>query len=68
MDKITCPYCKNQEVVKKGFFQTEAHGKQQRYYCKSCNKKFIEKTPFLGSSNELTSPISSINFKEDYII
>lgn len=49
--KTMCPNCKSQEIVKRGFFQTEAHGKQQRYFCKSCNKKFIEQTPFYRMRN-----------------
>jgi len=49
--KIICPHCKSLEVVKRGYFQTEAHGKQQRYFCKSCNKKFIEQTPFYRMRN-----------------
>ena len=32
--KTTCPYCKSEEVVKRGTFETEAHGKQQRFFCK----------------------------------
>ena len=46
-----CPHCKSSEIVKRGYFQTEAHGKQQRYFCKSCNKKFIEQTPFYRMRN-----------------
>ena len=49
--KLTCPHCKSQDVVKRGFFQTATNGKQQRYYCKSCNKKFIEQTPFYRMRN-----------------
>lgn len=48
---LKCSNCKSLEVVKRGYFQTEAHGKQQRYFCKSCNKKFIEKTPFYRMRN-----------------
>lgn len=51
MNKITCPYCKSDVVIKRGSFGTKAHGKQQRYYCKSCNKKFIEQTPFYRMRN-----------------
>jgi putative transposase len=49
--QIICPHCKSQDVVKRGFFQTATNGKQQRYYCKSCNKKFIEQTPFYRMKN-----------------
>jgi transposase-like protein len=51
VQKIRCPNCKNQEVVKQGTFQTEAHGEQQRYFCKNCNKKFIERTGFYRMRN-----------------
>src|SRR3989338_7251849 len=50
--EIKCPNCKSQEVVKRGFFQTEVHGKQQRYFCKICGKKFIEQTPFYRMRNK----------------
>src|SRR3989344_6938745 len=49
--KVSCPFCKGKEVVKRGTFQTEAHGKQQRYFCKNCNKKFIERTGFYRMRN-----------------
>lgn len=49
--QIICPKCQSKEVIKRGYFQTEAHGKQQRYFCKSCKKKFIEKTPFYRMRN-----------------
>ena len=51
MDEVICPDCKKKGVVKRGSFTTQAHGKQQRYYCKSCNKKFIEQTPFYRMRN-----------------
>ncbi len=51
VQKIKCLYCKNNNVVKRGNFQTKAHGKQQRYFCKNCNKKFIERTGFYRMRN-----------------
>ncbi len=48
---VSCPFCKGKEIVKRGTFQTEAHGKQQRYFCKNCNKKFIERTGFYRMKN-----------------
>ena len=50
-NKIKCPHCKRNNIVKRGYFQTEAHGKQQRYFCKDCNKKFIERTGFYKMKN-----------------
>jgi len=49
--QIKCPNCKKTNIVKRGSFETEAHGKQQRYFCKDCNKKFIEQTPFYRMRN-----------------
>ena len=51
VQKIKCIHCKSLEIVKRGYFRTEAHGKQQRYFCKSCNKKFIEQTSFYRMRN-----------------
>jgi transposase-like protein len=47
----TCPHCKKEDIVKRGSFETKAHGKQQRYFCKSCNKKFIVRTGFYRMRN-----------------
>ena len=49
--KIKCPHCKKTDVVKRGSFETKAHGNQQRFFCKSCNKKFIKRTAFYRSPN-----------------
>ena len=51
VQKTKCPHCKSQDIIKRGTFQTEAHGKQQRYFCKNCNKKFIPKTAFYRMRN-----------------
>ncbi|MCL5729955.1 MAG: DDE-type integrase/transposase/recombinase [Candidatus Pacearchaeota archaeon] len=51
MDKAICPHCKSEDVVKRGTFESQAHGKQQRYFCKSCNRKFIERTAFYRMRN-----------------
>ncbi len=50
-NKIICPKCKKDSIVKRGSFHTKAHGKQQRYFCKSCNKKFIPQSPFYRMRN-----------------
>jgi transposase-like protein len=49
--KVSCPNCNSLDVIKRGYFQTQVQGKQQRYYCKSCNKKFIEQTAFYRMRN-----------------
>jgi transposase-like protein len=43
--------CQSDNIVKRGTFTTQAYGKQQRYYCKNCNKKFIEHTGFYRMRN-----------------
>lgn len=50
-EEIKCSYCKSEEVVKRGTFETKAHGKQQRYFCKKCGKKFILQTAFYRMRN-----------------
>ena len=49
--KLSCPNCSSKKIIKRGIFQTESHGKRQRYFCKSCNKKFIEKDNFYRMRN-----------------
>jgi len=49
--KLSCPHCNSKEVVRRGTFETKAHGKQQRYFCKSCSKKFIKQTAFYRMRN-----------------
>ncbi len=49
--KLLCPHCKSEEIVKHGFFSSLAHGKQQRYFCKSCDKKFIPQNAFYRMRN-----------------
>jgi len=51
MKNKQCPNCKSREVVKRGFFKTEVHGTRQRYFCKSCGKKFIEQDAFYRMRN-----------------
>ena len=51
MNKIICPHCKSKEIVRRGFRQTEAHGKRQRYFCKSCSKRFIPRDAFFRMRN-----------------
>ncbi len=49
--EIKCPHCKSEEVTKRGYFETQAYGKRQRYFCKSCKKKFVERTAFYRMKN-----------------
>jgi transposase-like protein len=50
-NKIKCPHCKSLEVVRQGIFQTKPYEKQQRSFCKSCSKRFIEQTLFCRMKN-----------------
>ena len=57
MENTICPKCKSKEVVKRGNFSTQAHGKRQRYFCKDCKKKFIRNDGFYrmrNSPNKIT--------------
>ena len=46
-----CPHCKSKDTVKRGYFQTESKGKQQRYFCNSCKRKFIIQDAFYRMRN-----------------
>ena len=61
MKKTICPYCKGNEVVKRGFFQTEVKGNVQRYYCKVCNRKFIPQNAFYRMRNNPIKITQSID-------
>ena len=50
-NQINCPHCKSNNTNKRGYFHSKAHGKQQRYYCKSCNHKFIQRNAFYRMRN-----------------
>lgn len=41
---IFCPYCKSKNIVKNGFYKYKDNEKEQRYFCKNCDKLFLEKT------------------------
>jgi len=43
---IECRFCKNKEVVRRGFRNNKA-GKVQVYYCKTCRKVYSENTTFM---------------------
>ena len=59
--KTKCPHCKSKEVVKRGTFETKAHGKQQRFFCKKCGKKFIIRTGFYRMRNNSQKITASID-------
>ena len=41
-DGVTCPSCESQEVIKRGFDDTEPA--RQRYECHNCNQRFDDLT------------------------
>lgn len=49
--KIKCPYCKSEQIVKRGLSPTQNRGKQQRYLCNSCKKTFIQNNGFWKMKN-----------------
>ena len=51
IQKTICPHCNSEEVVRRGTFETQTHGKQQMLYCKKCGKRCIERTPFYRMRN-----------------
>jgi len=59
--KPKCPNCGSEEVVKRGTFETKAHGKQQRFFCKKCGKKFIVRTGFYRMRNNAQKITASID-------
>jgi len=59
--KVCCPNCGSEKTVKRGTFETKAHGKQQRYFCKNCGKKFIVRTGFYRMRNNPQKITASID-------
>lgn len=51
VQKIICPHCNSCNTIKRGGYTSNARGYVQRYFCKSCNKKFIEQNPFYRMRN-----------------
>ena len=39
-EKTVCPYCKSDNIIKRGIRKTATEQKQ-RYFCKACNKRFV---------------------------
>lgn len=42
---MICEYCDSKEVVKKGF-RHNASGKKQKYFCRNCERWFVENDGF----------------------
>lgn len=51
-NKIRCRFCKSKETKKDGIRKTENRGGVQRYKCKKCGKRFIQKDAFFRMRNK----------------
>jgi len=49
--KNTCPNCKSENIIKRGFRKTENRGKIQRYFCKNCSHRFVIDDGFFRMRN-----------------
>lgn len=41
-EKVSCPHCESEHIIKRGEDETQIH--RQRYACKSCHKRFDDLT------------------------
>ncbi|MCX8159183.1 MAG: hypothetical protein N3D20_02755 [Candidatus Pacearchaeota archaeon] len=48
---LSCPSCKSENIIKRGFRKTENRGKIQRYSCKNCGFRFVKDEGFLRMRN-----------------
>jgi len=46
---VHCPHCHHEEVIKRGFDESEAH--RQRYSCKKCDRRFDDLTNTIFSGH-----------------
>ncbi len=61
MKQTKCPYCKSEQIVKRGLSPTQNRGKQQRYLCKSCKRTFIQDLGFWKMKNSEAKITSGID-------
>jgi len=50
-EKIKCPYCKNENIVRRGQRKTQNRGLIQRYSCQDCEKRFVVDDGFFKMKN-----------------
>lgn len=50
-EEIKCPYCKKQNIVRRGQRKTQNRGLIQRYLCKNCNRRFVVDNGFFKMKN-----------------
>jgi len=63
-NKTICPFCKSDQVTKKGIRRCKTQEKQ-RYLCKDCKKKFIGDKEFekIKASPEMITLVLDLYFK-----
>ena len=57
---LVCNFCKSENIVKKGFRETENRGKIQRYLCRNCKRSFCIDEGFYrmrNSNDKITQAI-----------
>lgn len=59
--KYFCPKCNSQNLIKRGFRQTENRGKIQRFSCKDCGLRFVQDDGFFRMRNSPLKVTSSID-------
>lgn len=45
-NKVRCPNCGSENIIKAGFVYKAGIGKVQRYYCKDCYHYFVEDSDY----------------------
>ena len=50
-EKIKCPYCKKENIVRRGQRKTQNRGLIQRYSCQDCGKRFVIDDGFFKMKN-----------------
>lgn len=52
MNELICPKCEGKEVTKRGIRYTQNREKIQKYFCKTCNHRFVLDTAFFRMRNK----------------
>lgn len=56
-----CPNCKSRQFVIKRGFRYNKSGPVQRYFCKRCKVKFVDRTAFRGMKNKAAAIVSALD-------
>lgn len=61
--KQLCPYCKSEELIKRGIRKT-SFGEKQRFSCKSCHKRFVlDPIQKIKGDGKLITVVMDLHFK-----